>query len=73
MPNKRIVAAVAVHIFETPVPGESAKVNIEIEPQIFIASAGQDFRTTASALRAVARQIEEQASPLVLPQSSLVS
>lgn len=62
--KRRLVAAISLQLFEVEEEGER---RYEIAPLTFIEREGEDFRAAARALRGVAAQIEEQASPLVLP------
>lgn len=64
MASKRLVASVAVHLFEVV---EDGKRRYEIDPLIFIEREGEDFRQTARALRSVAKNIDDQASPILVP------
>jgi hypothetical protein len=68
---RRHVASVTIHVFEVPAPGEAAKRGVEIQPLLFIAREGDDFRLAAGALRQVARELETTASPIVRPPDLL--
>ena len=63
--RKRLVGSVTVHVFE--IEDAAGQKRVEIAPLIFIERQGDDFRVVAGALGAAAREIREQASPLVLP------